>query len=168
MPDGRPIVLCAAYTSMLSVGDTVYLQSDGSSLPYIALVENVAGSTILCRWLYRHSELPSKLRSAVAADDRELFLFTHTDPNDIDSVLGRCDVLLGCDASSTAATDVHFCRYAYNTKKAQLMAWKDLPPSLQKRWSNIGDKPSACCSAEATQVSPDEPMHRCGSTATCM
>lgn len=53
---------------MLSVGDTVYLQSDGSSLPYVALVENMAGSTILCRWLYRHSELPSKLRSA--AHDR--------------------------------------------------------------------------------------------------
>ena len=73
----------AAYSGRLTQGDVVSLQSYESSLLCIAAVERCVGPQLLCRWFYRYSELPARLRAAMKPSNaqHELYLSTHKDEN---------------------------------------------------------------------------------------
>ena len=138
--------MCAAYSGPLAQGDVVYLQSYESSLPYIAVVERCAGQQLLCRWFYRHSELPARLRSAMKPGEaqHELYLSTHRDANTRESVLGHCRVIAELGEGGHAS-DVHLCRYTFDTQK------QVLEPMRMVEWTVRG--PSDCKSASAPGAS---------------
>lgn len=107
----------AAYSGSIRQGDVVYLASHHSKLPYCALVERCDRSMVLCRWFYRHCELPSKLRTPLKPLDGELYLSTHRDENSADTVLGLCNVAVPpekCDETT------HICRHTYNLQASAL------------------------------------------------
>ena len=76
--------LLAVFSSALVRGDVVYMRSDTTCLPYIALLEDIdsEGSSLLCRWFYRYSEVKfsdasqKKMLGVSANLKNELFLST--------------------------------------------------------------------------------------------
>ena len=116
----RCFCIYAAYSGPLAQGDVVFLQSLGSNLPYIAMIERCDGPQLLCRWFYRYSELPCMLRSAVKPEDGELYLSTHKDENTRESVLGICHVVTEFSQGEQNG-DSHLCRYTFNIQKQILL-----------------------------------------------
>ena len=112
----------AAYSGRLTQGDVVSLQSYESSLLCIAAVERCVGPQLLCRWFYRYSELPARLRSAMKPSDtqHELYLSTHKDENTRESVLGLCRVVAELGEGGQTG-NVHLCRYIFDTQKQALI-----------------------------------------------
>ena len=123
------------------------LQSHDSSLPYIAMVERCEGTQLLCRWFYRHSELPTKLRASTKPADvqQELYLSTHRDKNSRESVLGHCNVVTTFE-EHTGPVKAHICRYMYDIQKNELVPiqtaqWRVHGPSSTEESSGSA---SAC------------------------
>ena len=114
MPDS------AAYSGPLAQGDVIYCQSHESSLPYIAMIERCEGPQLVCRWFYRHSELPTKLLSATKSENtqHELYLSTHKDKNTRESVLGLCHVEFDGPVGLDGA---YLCRNTFDTLKKALV-----------------------------------------------
>ena len=144
----------AAYPGPLAQGDVVYLQSYESSLPYIAVVERCVGPQLLCRWFYRYSELPARLRAATKPGQHELYLSTHKDENTRESVLGLCRVV--AELGEGEQEGVHLCRYAFDTQKQalvlmQTVEWTvqgasktSLPPGMASCITNVNTKKRRC------------------------
>ena len=149
MPDDSPAMRCfgAAYSGPLAQGDVVYLQSHESILPYIAVVERCEGPQLLCRWFYRYSELPAKLRSTMKPRDvqHELYLSTHADENTRESVLGLCRVMAGLGEYGQTG-DVHVCRHTFDTAKQVLV------PLRTAKWSIQGPGELAAAPAQAVAL----------------
>ena len=78
------------------------------------------GPQLLCRWFYRYSELPARLRAATKPGQHELYLSTHKDENTRESVLGLCRVVAELGEGEQAG-DVHLCRYTFDTEKQTLV-----------------------------------------------
>ena len=122
-----------AYSGPLTEGDVMYMQSNESSVPYIAVIKCCEGSHLICRWFYRQYELPPKLRTSRPLHEHEVFLSTHEDKNSRESVLGLCHVAVLSEHQEPCPHE-RVCRYAYNIEQAAFVPvgmneWNPAAPS---------------------------------------
>ena len=106
-----------AFGANVRAGDCVYLRSDTSALPYIALVEGVTADKVTCRWFYRYSDLPASARRSVGSSDLELFLSPVCDVNSVLAVAGLCHV-----SARPGDGTAHFCRSRYDPYATKIVA----------------------------------------------
>ncbi|KAG2387335.1 hypothetical protein C9374_001667 [Naegleria lovaniensis] len=122
----------------VSIGEFVYLRAPKNCKPYIACVvdKNSQSKTVTVRWFYRPQETKGGRREWNG--ENEVFLISHCDTNLIDTVIGKCNVLLVDKYFKDLPTnivvdsflneeklpeefveqpkDTYFCRFEYSVK----------------------------------------------------
>jgi hypothetical protein len=90
------------------VGQAVYVRSLGvARVPYIAVIRRIRNGVATMQWYFRPEDLPAGTRVPYEPAPTELFLSDTCDDNEVDLVLGPCDV----HAKETSAG--YFCRASF-------------------------------------------------------